>query len=578
MKDHNDLTPSFSINVNTGLWQCFGCDAKGNIDDLEFKVTGEYSNRMFKTYPYRDENGEVLYELIREHPKKFRFQQSNGKPNLKGVRRILYNLRDVMKARTVYVTEGEKDAETLKALELKDSSGEVIACTTNPFGAKSEWREDYNVFLAKKDVVIFADADETGLKHAVAVGESVSRHANSVRIVQDYPPDAGAKDVSDFLENHSIAELLDIIKSASFETPKHKKSAFEVVALSTIKPEQSQFLEHPYLLSGALNILEGDPCSLKTWIALAIAAEVTLGRSLVATIEGRTKKTEPRSVVYLTAEDALSTTIRPRFDSLSGDPTRFMVARTNGNITLANMHDIEGLLAEHRPAFFVLDPLQAYIGAGVDMHRANETRPILSALGDLAERYNCAFLAIRHLTKASGMVKAMYKGMGSIDISAAARSVMLTCIHPDDPDKKVLCHTKHNCSERGRSIVYSIKQGVFGWIGYSDLTPETIGSALAASSRPPSKLDFAKDFLQDELANGPKTAIEVKQKALVAGHSWRTVEAAKKALYVNSRPNGFQGEHLWSLSELQSPQSQNDLRSVESLESSEKSEGEVISL
>lgn len=108
-----------------------------------------------------------------------------------------------------------------------------------------------------------------------------------------------------------------------------------------------------------------------------------------------------------------------------------------GAITLGNLEAIEDTLKQVRPVLMVVDPLQAYLGAKVDMHRANEVRPILSGMANLAERYHCAVLTIRHLGK-SQQDRAVYRGLGSIDFAAAARSILLAGQDPNDKNKRVL--------------------------------------------------------------------------------------------------------------------------------------------
>lgn len=81
----------------------------------------------------------------------------------------------------------------------------------------------------------------------------------------------------------------------------------------------------------------------------------------------------------------------------------------------------------------ILDPIQAYLGGGIDMNRANEARNITKQLGMLAEKYQCAILLIGHMNKAAGN-KAVYRGMGSIDFFAVARSVLLVGRVKGEPD------------------------------------------------------------------------------------------------------------------------------------------------
>jgi RecA-family ATPase len=89
----------------------------------------------------------------------------------------------------------------------------------------------------------------------------------------------------------------------------------------------------------------------------------------------------------------------------------------------------------------VLDPIQAYLGASVDMYRANEVRPVMSRIAALAEEYKCAFVLIGHINK-SVMMKAKHRGLGSVDFTAAARSAILCARVRDDPDVRVLAPLK----------------------------------------------------------------------------------------------------------------------------------------
>ena len=138
-------------------------------------------------------------------------------------------------------------------------------------------------------------------------------------------------------------------------------------------------------------------------------------------------------------------------------------------VTMKSISVLERALAEHKPALVVIDPLQAFLGAGVDMHRSNETRPVLAGVASLAEKHGCAVLLIRHLGK-SQADRAIYRGLGSIDFTAAARSVLLAGQDPNDPAKRALIHTKSSLAETGASIGYELRDGQFLWAGISELT------------------------------------------------------------------------------------------------------------
>ena len=119
---------------------------------------------------------------------------------------------------------------------------------------------------------------------------------------------------------------------------------------------------------------------------------------------------------------------------------------------------IEKHIVAHKAAVLILDPLLAYMQGGIDMNKANETRPFMARLAELAKATNVTVIALRHLTKGE-KDKAIFRGLGSVDITAAARSAVLIGHHPDNDDLRVMVRIKHNLSERGPSQVYALVDG-----------------------------------------------------------------------------------------------------------------------
>ena len=122
----------------------------------------------------------------------------------------------------------------------------------------------------------------------------------------------------------------------------------------------------------------------------------------------------------------------------------------------------------------VLDPIQAYLGDGVDMHRANEVRPVLKRVAAMAERTGCAVILIGHMNKAQGL-KAGYRGLGSIDFRAAARSVLVVGRLKEDPTVRIVAQDKNSLAPEGRSVAFQLDgaQG-FSWKGVCDLTVDDV--------------------------------------------------------------------------------------------------------
>ncbi len=131
---------------------------------------------------------------------------------------------------------------------------------------------------------------------------------------------------------------------------------------------------------------------------------------------------EPVNVIYQTAEDGLSDTIKPRLVAAGADCARVMVIDDFDRVLTLDDDRLEQAIEQTGARLVVLDPIQGYIGASVDMHRANEIRPLMYRIAKLAEKYGCAILLIGHMNKNSSE-KSSYRGLGSIDFQAAARSV-----------------------------------------------------------------------------------------------------------------------------------------------------------
>lgn len=114
---------------------------------------------------------------------------------------------------------------------------------------------------------------------------------------------------------------------------------------------------------------------------------------------------------------------------------------------------LEQAVQQTKAQLIVLDPIQAYLGDGVDMHRANEVRPVLKRVAAMAERTGCAVILIGHMNKAQGL-KAGYRGLGSIDFRAAARSVLVVGRLKDDPTVRVVAQDKNSLAPEGKSIAF----------------------------------------------------------------------------------------------------------------------------
>jgi hypothetical protein len=191
----------------------------------------------------------------------------------------------------------------------------------------------------------------------------------------------------------------------------------------------------------------------------------------------------------------------------------------------------------------VLDPLQAYLGDNVDMHRANEVRPIFKRLCAMADRTGCAIILIGHMNKAQGL-KSSYRGLGSIDFRAAARSVLLVGRLKSDPAVRVVAHDKSSLAPEGKSIAFSLDaENGFQWVGSCDISVDDV---LSGAGSVQTKTAQMEDELRLMLVK-PVPAEEVFKRAAELGISERTVNIAKKNVGVDTMKVGNRWH--WRLSD-----------------------------
>ncbi|MCH8891480.1 MAG: AAA family ATPase, partial [Myxococcales bacterium] len=321
-----------------------------------------------------------------------------------------------------------------------------------------------------------------------------------------------------------------------------------LVQLSGVTAKPIEWLWPSRIAIGKLTLLVGDPDLGKTFLALAISAAVTRGWPLPGEDGVPRDGSDPASVLYMTAEDGLADTLRPRIDAMGGDPSRFYVAdgwqsddgRSGELITLKDLDVLEDALERVKPTLFVLDPLFAYLGSEVDAHRANETRPLMTRLMRLAERFDCVVLGIRHLRKAEA-AKAIYRGLGSIDFTASVRSILFVGEDPEQKELRVLAHAKSNLAAKGTSLAYEITpSGEFRWAGVSALSAEDLFAPVAGDRQ--SARSKAKEFLLATLADGPVRPPRVEELAEAAEISESTLKRAKRELGVVSEHAGEKGQ------------------------------------
>lgn len=316
------------------------------------------------------------------------------------------------------------------------------------------------------------------------------------------------------------------------------KEVLRIINMNEVEAENVCWLWEPYIPAGKITLVQGDPGDGKTTMVLAIAAALTKGSPLPDRIESDV----PVSVIYQTAEDGLADTIKPRLLSLAADCTRVhVVDETEKGLSLSDER-IERAILRTGAKLFILDPLQAYLGAEVDMHRANCVRPVLKQLGLVAEKTGCAIVIIGHLNKGNG--SSQYRGLGSIDIHAAARSVLTVGKIGGGENRRAMVHGKSNLAPSGASHAFELDPARgFCWLGECSVTLDELLRGMPIKTE--NQFGRARILLENELTACPRPAVEVMQKAEEEGISPKTLNRAKAALGVKSYREG--GRWFWSL-------------------------------
>lgn len=299
-----------------------------------------------------------------------------------------------------------------------------------------------------------------------------------------------------------------------------------VMKMSEVEETVVQWLWYPFIPFGKVTLIQGNPGKGKTWLAMAIAAYCTNGKELPNALP-----IEPFNVLYQTAEDGIADTIKPRLAKCGADMTR--VRFINEDEKQLSMTDdrIEKAIRQNNVRLMIMDPIQAYLGANVDMNRANEIRPLFRHLSTIAERTGCAIVLIGHLNKSSGS-QSDYRSLGSIDIAAAVRSILFVekVEKEKEQDIRVVYQQKDSLAKKENPVAFSLGEEGLKWLGEYDISIEDLLMGKAGTKKE-TKLEKAQKLIL-ELLNKRKVMCleELEAELLAYGISSRTGRDARKQL------------------------------------------------
>lgn len=524
---------------------------------------------IIATFPYTDEHGTLLYQVLKYEPKGFSQRRPDGNGrwinDLDGVRRVLYRLPELLAYPdgTVFFCEGEKDANRV---------ADLGHCATTVAGGK--WTDECVRALAGRDILILEDNDEAGRKKALATAQALHGTAASIRIVR--LPDLPEKgDVSDWLDAHprNADRLVDICFDAPLWAPDTTKDNKQTFGTTASTPSQSgeiilcraadveaqsiDWIWNGRIARGKLTLIAGDPGLGKSQIGIDLHARVSIG--------ARWPDGEHAPIangIILSAEDSSGDTPRPRLEAADADLQRIWIldaVRTkDGKRSFTLQEDLRQLgnkIAEIGDvAMITIDPITSYMGK-INSHRTTDVRAVLEPLAAFAEEYNVAILAVSHPPKAV-QAKAIHAVSGSLAFVAAARMVFIVVEEPET-GRRLMLPTKNNLAALPAGLAYRLEQlmvskSILASHVVWDSAPVTVNAnqALAEdreNARGDDALREAKDFLREALAAGPRPAKDIEEDAKAAGITDRTLRRARKVLKVKATKGGFVAPWIWSL-------------------------------
>ena len=367
-------------------------------------------------------------------------------------------------------------------------------------------------------VFLCLDNDQAGNEACEKLAGEISERYSVIRL-KPYK-----KDWNEILCDKNADRKKAIAETITIKVPESEERV-PMLCYEDIEQTSVEWLWFPYIPFGKLTIIQGNPGEGKTYFAMMLTAACT-NRKLFPNMED----IEPFNVIYQTAEDGMGDTIKPRLVEAGADLSRVMVIDDTEEALTLSDDRIEKAVRQNHVRLVIIDPVQAFIGADVDMNRANEVRPVFRKLGMIAEKTGCAIVLIGHLNKSSG-TQSTYRGLGSIDIMAAVRSLIFIGKVRKDPTTRVLIHEKSSLAPPGETMAFKLgdEEG-FRWVGAYEISADELLDGKEGKATE-TKLERGAKLIRELLADKKEISIrELDEKAKEQGISGRTMRDVRSRM------------------------------------------------
>lgn len=578
---HNDTNPSLSVTVKDVkgtekiLLKCFaGCRTEDILEELgltpqdlivnptaqqDFAGVGRTALQPVKEgrgvaaarYSYTDEKGALLAQKTRwektvdgKRVKTFTWGHQEGnrwKPGRNGMA-VPYRLPELVKAETVFLCEGEKDADNLSIRGL------AATCTPDGAGNGSKWRDTYTPYFTGKTVYILQDNDQIGKEFAQLEAEKLFPVAKEVKVLdlRELWPELPEKgDISDVMEHmgaaEALAQLLELAERAPGWAPlPPEKDEFlsSFHTLAEFAEEEVSWLVEGWLPEGQITLLAADGGTGKTTLWCNLIAALSSGKPCLLDPPG-TERT-PMRVAFFSTEDSVTKKLKRqlRESGANQDNVITLDFSSGGGTALRELKlgsdRLRELIAYFRPALCVFDPIQGFLPHGMNMGSRNEMRECMAPLIALGEEFGTTFLVVCHTNKRMGAADRS-RLADSADLWDVARSVLMMGT-TEEPGQRYLSNEKNNYADRQETLLLSFEAG--GKLVKTGTTwkrdREFMQEATARRSAP--QREECKAYILQKLEEAGNTlpSKELEQLVKQAGYSGSTLKRAKEELKESS--------------------------------------------